>query len=203
MGEEAAPRTMLQRLANPTLQSLFHDTATVSAQFQALVQGLDEARLRWAPRPGAWSIAQCLEHLTITEHEAQRSMCAALRRARRSRRSDRPMRPNLVGRWLISQAGPQGGRRRVAPARLTPPGLPEAGALARFLTSQERLLDVIQAADGFDINRIVLVAPISRVLPISLGEVLAVAIAHSRRHLEQARRVRNEPGFPTAAESLP
>jgi hypothetical protein len=189
---------MLQGFANPTLLSLFHDAASVSAEFEELVQGLDEARLSWSPRPGAWSIAQCLEHLTVTDRAAQRSIGDALRRARRGRRSERPLRPSPVGSWLISNAGPNGGRRMTAPARLAPPELPDAGALERFLASQRRLLDAIHAADGFDINRIVLAAPINRLLPLSLGEVLAITIAHSRRHLEQARRVRNDLGFPAA-----
>jgi hypothetical protein len=182
--------------ANPTLLGLYQDAAAVSLEFQGLAGGLDEAHLRWSPRPGEWSIAQCLEHLTVTDRDARRSLCAALCRARRGRRSERPLRPSLIGRWLIARAGPDGGRRMTAPARLTPPERPESGALQRFLASQRRLLGVVRAADGLDINRIVLAAPISRVLPISLGEVLTVAIAHSRRHLEQARRVRCDPRFP-------
>lgn len=192
---------MLQGFANPTLSRLFQDAASVSAEFEGLVHGVDDARLHWSPSPGVWSIAQCLEHLTVTGREARRSMRSALRRARAGRRSERPLRPSPIGKWLIRKAGPNGARRMSAPVRLTPPDRPEAGALERFLASQRRLLAVIQAADGFDINRIVLAAPISRVLPISLGEVLAIAIAHSQRHLEQAHRVRRDPQFPARAES--
>lgn len=83
-----------------------------------------------------------------------------------------------------------------APRRLAPPAAPEAGALARFLASQSTLLRVIEAADGRDINRIVVAAPFSPILPVSLGEVLAVTIAHGRRHLGQARHVRRDTRFP-------
>lgn len=192
----AVPWTMLNGFANPTLSRLSQDAASVSAEFEALVRGMDEARLHWSPRPEDWSIAQCLEHLTVTGRDARRAVHAALRRARRGRPSERPLRPSPIGKWLIGKAGPNGGRRMAAPVRLTPPATPDVGALQRFLACQRELLDVIQAADGLDINRIVLAAPINRVLPISLGEVLAISIAHSRRHLEQARRVRHDSRFP-------
>jgi hypothetical protein len=191
-----ASRTILQGFANPTLQSLSQDAAAVSAEFEGLVDGLDEIRLQWSSGAGTWTIAQCLEHLTVTAERARPSFDAALRRARGGGRDDRSLRPSPIGRWLLDKAGPGGTRRLTAPKRLAPPAAPEVGALERFLASQLHLLWVIEAAYGRDINRIVVAAPISRILPVSLGEVLAVTIAHSRRHLEQARRVRRDPRFP-------
>jgi hypothetical protein len=68
--------------------------------------------------------------------------------------------------------------------------------LDRFLACQALLLAAIEGADGLDLNRVRVTTPISRVLRISLGEALALATGHTRRHLDQARRVRAHPRFP-------
>jgi hypothetical protein len=187
---------MLPGVANPTLSSLSQDAARIAAEVEELVQGLDEQRLGWSPSAGQWSIAQCLEHLTAAGHEAYCSARVGLRRARAGRRSAKPLSPSPIGRWLIGKSGPEGTSKVSAPRRLAPPEVPMEGALERFLACHGRLQAVIRAVDGLDINRFALAAPISRLLPISLGEVLTIAVAHSRRHLEQARRVRRDPRFP-------
>jgi hypothetical protein len=51
-------------------------------------------------------------------------------------------------------------------------------------------------AEGLDLARVKVPTPISRLLKLSLGMTLAQAAAHERRHLEQARRVRENPRFP-------
>lgn len=200
-----------------TLASLAREAAAVSAEFEALARPLGSAQLHWSPAPSAWSIAQCLEHLAVTAEAARPSFATALWRAGRTadrgmaRAASRaslgaasdsdpsasaPVRPGRIGRWLIEHAGPRSRRRVVAPRHLAPDAHPEDGALERFLAGQGLVLDTLALAEGLDVDRKVLAAPISRLLPVSLGEVLAIAVAHTRRHLEQAHRVRGDARFP-------
>ena len=48
----------------------------------------------------------------------------------------------------------------------------------------------IERADGLDLRRVKVPTPISRLLKLSLGATIAQAAAHERRHMAQARRVR-------------
>src|SRR5688572_23985223 len=197
MGSSAPPlAAMLQELANPSLLKLRRDAAAISKEFQELAEGLIEDQLHWSPRYQAWSVAQCLEHLTVTGQEYHLPFQVALRQARLNARSHVPLRPSPLGKWLIESAGPRAGRRLAAPKKLAPTSTPAEGALDRFLIGQRLLMAFIEEADGLAINRIRVAAPISRVLRISLGEALALTTAHARRHLEQARRVRQHPRFP-------
>jgi hypothetical protein len=50
----------------------------------------------------------------------------------------------------------------------------------------------MERAEGLDLARIKVATPISRFLKISLGAMFEQAAAHERRHIEQARRVREK-----------
>jgi hypothetical protein len=51
-------------------------------------------------------------------------------------------------------------------------------------------------ADGLDLKRAVVTSPASRFFRMSLGAYLAFLAAHDRRHLWQARQVREAEAFP-------
>jgi hypothetical protein len=64
-----------------------------------------------------------------------------------------------------------------------------------FLDWQDRLAERIRLADGLDLRLASHASP----LPLwqwTLGTYIAVCLAHERRHIWQARQVRNERGFP-------
>ena len=50
----------------------------------------------------------------------------------------------------------------------------------------------MERAEGLDLARIKVATPISRFLKMSLGAMFEQAAAHERRHIEQARRVREK-----------
>ena len=83
--------------------------------------------------------------------------------------------------------------RSFRPASAAPP---VAESLPAFLALQDELADRVARAEGLDLNRVKVVSPANRRLKIGLGTAFAVTAAHQRRHLWQARQVREAPGFP-------
>jgi hypothetical protein len=80
-----------------------------------------------------------------------------------------------------------------APSRFIPlHGQPVTAVLPTFLHVQSQFLLQIDCATGLDLRRIKVATPLSRFLRLSLGAMLAQAAAHERRHLDQARRVREK-----------
>jgi hypothetical protein len=61
---------------------------------------------------------------------------------------------------------------------------------------QREFIRLAELAKGLDLVRVKVRSPISRFIRFSLGITLAQQAAHERRHLEQARRVRENPAFP-------
>jgi hypothetical protein len=92
-----------------TIESEAHRNSEVA---QALTSALSETQLNWKPSAAQWSMAQCLEHLTITSGQFDRYFSVALERARRKWpvTSGPHYLPSMVGGWLARQVNPEGGR---------------------------------------------------------------------------------------------
>lgn len=191
---------MLQDLQNPTLRGLHRRSARLNHEFAALAGGLQPRQLDWSPGPGAWGIAECLEHLALTAQRCEADLQRALARGRRAKPSGDALRAGPLGRWLIEAAGPRARTRPLrCPRELEPGQVVPAGALARFQAGLVRLSALMEAADGLDINALRVPTPAHPLVRVRLGEAFELAVAHAERHLAQARRVRSDPRFPVVA----
>jgi hypothetical protein len=175
-----------------------------SAEAEALAAGLSEAQGRWRHRPGAWSVAECLSHLAVLNRTYLDDLARVVAQARiDGRRARGPQRLSWFGRTFTGAMGPvtgQGlGRKLPAPPAYAPPsdvGL--ADALADFRAVQRAMLERVRSAEGLDLSGIMMKSPAWPMLRFSLLTALAALAAHERRHLAQARRVTQRPGFPPA-----
>ena len=68
---------------------------------------------------------------------------------------------------------------------------------ADFLRWQDELQKRLRDADGYDLQRVKQTFPFWP-LKWSLGGLFLMMMAHERRHVHQAREVRQAPGFPAA-----
>ncbi|HEY5992933.1 MAG TPA: DinB family protein [Candidatus Udaeobacter sp.] len=164
-----------------------------------LASGLTEDQLNWKPAPEKWSIAQCLEHLAVTSSKFDPYFASALARARKANpiKSALTYRPTLVGGWLIKQVMPEAKRKVPAPKVFRPSESSAIhGALESFLKQQEKFLEFVLATDGVDYNKTRLRSPVTPLMRYSLADAFVVTVVHGQRHLGQARRVRETPGFP-------
>ena len=109
----------------------------------------------------------------------------------------RPRRPGGPG-------GPEPAQRpgvEAGAAAATEPGRGGEGAsttspLPRFLALRDRLARRLGDAKGLDIGRIRVRSPFVPLVRVDLESAFRMVAAHERRHLWQARRVKEEEGFP-------
>jgi len=105
--------------------------------------------------------------------------------------------PTWVGGWLIRQVVPETVRKVSAPKVFRPAESPRIeNALENFLGQQERFLGSVDDAQGIDFNKTRLRSPVTRFIRYSVADAFVVTVVHGWRHLAQARRVREESGFP-------
>ncbi|HMG75440.1 MAG TPA: DinB family protein [Pyrinomonadaceae bacterium] len=164
-----------------------------------LFSGLSTAQLNWKPAPEKWSIAQCLDHLAITSHEFDGYFSDALVRGRKKWPGTigPAYRPSFMGGWLIKQVNPEGGRNLTAPKVFRPSESSNIDEpLAKFLKQQGRFIEFVRETSGVDYNKTKLRSPVTPLIRYSLADAFVVTVVHGRRHLGQARRVRETSGFP-------
>jgi len=181
------------------LQTVVAEAEKNSEIAQAVTADLTEVQLNWKPSPEQWSIAQCLEHLTVATRAFENYFTSALESARKNRQVTKPPRyaPSLVGGWLAKQVSPEAARKLPAPKIFRPGNSSDIqGSLQSFLDAQDSFLDFVQRSEGVDYNKTRLRSPVTPLMRYSLADAFVITVLHSRRHLAQARRVRETAEFP-------
>ena len=161
-----------------------------------LVFGLTSDQLNWPPRPGSWSIGQCLEHLCIMNELYLAAIAGSL--AGNPPAAVPEIVPGWFGRWFIRsfiEPSPQT-KRAHAPKKIRPQARVEPSVLDRFLRINETARQVVRRAGDYDVNRIRFKNPFIPLLRFTVGTGLQIISRHERRHLLQAERVKESPGFP-------
>jgi hypothetical protein len=161
---------------------------------RALVADLSEAMGTWRPAPGAWSVAECLDHLATANRiylQAMRSPAARASAEGRHRRG--PARPGLIGGWFVRTLEPPVKPRfkMKAPKSIRPrPAPPLADARDAFIASHHDVRAFLHQYADIDLAGVRFPNPFIRGIRFSLATGLYVVEAHERRHLLQAWGVR-------------
>jgi len=162
----------------------------------AVAKTLTPQQLNWKPRPGEWSVGQCLEHLHIANEVYLRAISNSL--------VDRPpavvqeITPGWFGQWFIrNYIEPSSETRRArAPKAITPSAEVDPNMLDRFLSSNHHARELVHRARHYDVNRIRFKNPFVPVVRFTIGTGFEILSKHQQRHLLQAERIRASPQFP-------
>lgn len=181
------------------LQTVIGEAEKNSSEARQLVAGLTEEQLNWTSAPRKWSMAQCLDHLATTSKQFEPYFTGAISRGREKWPVSTavPYRPSWVGGWLAKQVMPETTRKFPAPKAFRPSQSNISGSLERFLAEQTAFQKFAAAAAGLDYNKIRLRSPVTPLMRYSLADAFVVVVLHAQRHLAQARRMRETPGFPS------
>jgi len=174
--------------------TVLRDLSQADREAQDVVRGLSDEQLNWQPNGGkAWSVAQCLDHLT----KANTVYAAAMRAAVRNRKFDvhaveTSIRPGWFESYFIKTLDAPPNRRLKSPKKIVPSAkLKGVEVLQAFLSSQEDIRAFIQASKHIDLNQVRFKNPFVSIFRFSLGAGLLILAAHDRRHLWQAQQTRS------------
>ena len=150
------------------------------------------------PAPGAWSAAQCIEHLNIYGRYYLPAMEKAIQRAKQSgSRAAGRFRPGWLGAYFTRLMQPladgQVKTRMKAPLNAVPSAQPDARAMvAEFIDQQEMLLKLLGAAASVNLDDVRIPISIAPWIRLKLGDTFLFLTAHIQRHMTQAERAIRE-----------
>lgn len=180
------------------LRQLQADFGSLIAEAEARTSLLSYTQFNWHPRPGAWSVGQCLDHLNVSHGKFLRAIRKVIDDALPPAHPQQ-VRSTLFGKfyfWLLEPPV-----RKTFPA--PKPFVPTIGekepqiVLKEFRTTHHEFIEEIRRASRTDINRPTVRSPISKYLRLNLYDAFRAIAAHGRRHLWQADQIRSAPGFPS------
>lgn len=185
---------------NITVQS---SPAELSAEAQAIIAEVQKSfgklsvqQLNWQPNADQWSVAQCLEHLWLINEDYFPTFNQLVSGTKTSSFWERlPLLPNLFGKMLISVLAGKGKYKSIqkfAPAM----SKVDSQILSRFIEQQQRLIKAIEATKSLPLAKTIITSVVSKYITYSLQDAYVIILCHERRHLAQALRVIQTPGFP-------
>ncbi len=195
----------MQTVAPPksltTMQPFFRELAVNRETSLALLEDLDAEQLAWRPSPAKWGLGDICAHLGTTAALYLPALDRAIQQGQDAAAySDRPFRANLISRMMVWSMEPPVRLRMRAPTVLLPPAtFDPVEARQRYGALQQAVELRLERAAGLDLTHVRVRLPTIRAARLALGSVLALLLAHERRHLWQATQVRNAAGFPRAA----
>jgi DinB superfamily len=164
-----------------SVAEIYEEIDETRARLVGAVEELTDEQLAFRPSPEKWSVAELVEHLSITEGRVARMLGALLSKlgpdAERAEGS--PFEPVTVAEF-VERASRE---KYTAPEEIRPTGVPLPDSLARLRDSRAAILDMrprVELVDG-TLARF----PHPSWGPLDLYQWLAFLGLHEQRHLAQ------------------
>lgn len=175
-----------------SLDEIFADKAEVLAEIEAALKPLSPSQLGFHPTPGAWSIAEIAEHLSIVETGQLRLIRTLTEKAESGGKGPAPVEVTLDERFRDSANGKIRTRAQSEPTG----GVTAADSLANMHAVQAGIVELRPRLERVDVTSVRFQHPVLG--DLTLGQWVAFAGVHEERHLRQMRGVMASPSFPRA-----
>lgn len=168
--------------------------AAVEAGLLQLTASLTEAEFHAPTRIGGWSMGQCIEHLVLTGHAFLPRLDAALKRARPlATNGPRASSYTWWQRQILRAFEDPCRFRSQAASMLVPCGRHSIDeTVHRFQAMHHEITRRLEQSQAVDPRRTSVQSPLVSWMHHTIGFSFDVVLAHERRHLRQAWRVRRQ-----------
>jgi hypothetical protein len=165
--------------------------SAVEADLAQLTAALTEAQFHAPPRGGGWSVGYCIEHLVLAGQAFLRNWDLALQEADKK---GLPVEGQFRYEWwqrllLRYTENPSRLRSKTPPAFVPSSRHSMENTVARFHAMHRELANRVAVSRGLDVRRTRVQSPFVSWIWYGLGFSFDLALAHERRHLDQAWRV--------------
>lgn len=179
-----------------TRDSLLSQLSQIRQTYDEKLALLTDQQLLWKPAPDRWGILECLAHLNMASQYYVRQLQLKWEQNSTSAAPISEFEMSLNGKLILHFLDPKSTLKIPAPSMFKPKpyhfDVPKVKQT--FVEILESFSKFIEKSDRIDWNLKVL-SPFSTWLKFRLGDVLIFVTAHLQRHLNQALKVMQEPGF--------
>lgn len=176
-------------------------------QFEEAVQSsriflkeIDETTFSLKPSKDKWSIGECYSHLVETGNLYLEKVSEGMEMASPAKKPPKkPMSLRLHMKWFVQYLEPPISVKVKAPGAFYPENassIKKEMVAQNFLDQQNAFLSHLKTAQEkhYDLSNIKVSNPLLSFVSMTVAECIAVTEAHTRRHMEQAEKVRAKIG---------
>lgn len=159
---------------------------------------LSDDALNQKPEPDRWSILECLEHLNYYDQFYLSEVREKLEKPTPRKSSSQDYRAGWLGGYSARSMKPQHGQiknrmstfTKMDPAKQS--SSLDRSVMEEFLENQRNWMDIVEKAEGADLNKNHVPTTLARWIRFKLGDMLRFVLNHAERHILQAERVWEE-----------
>lgn len=180
------------------IESILQEGHRAKSKVLAAFPGLSVNQLNWKPSANDWSIAQCLDHLIISDgtYFSQLQAIGAKQHAMGLWEKYSPL-SGFFGRTLKNQLQEQVKRKMTAPKVFSPQFSDQpSGIVNDYLKNLDAFLNHISNCRHADLDKTIITSPVSGFITYNLVDSFTFLLQHEHRHINQALRVKDNAGFP-------
>jgi hypothetical protein len=160
--------------------------------FLGLIEGVEGEAWTWKPAPERWSVAECTEHIVLSEAALLASGRQAL-----AGEPDPEWETKTAGKAeMISQVMPNRQGRAQAPQEIRPQGGKSKAELLAIFHAQRAELAELLADESLELKRYTQEHPFPIFGWLNAHQWLIYVPLHTIRHSKQIREVQETAGYP-------
>ncbi len=169
----------------------------VAADAKAAFGTLSVEQLNWKPAETIWSVGQCLDHIIKTNHEFDDEFAKLASGTRKNSfwENYSPF-SGWAGRFLVNAVSEDSKKAKAPSHRIVPPSDIDADIVERFAVEIDEVNKKVEACADADREKTIVTSPFLFVFTYKLDDAFTVLVEHTKRHVRQAKRVLETPGFP-------
>lgn len=181
-----------------TLSELLGEAKSIAHDAQSTFGSLTAEQLNWKQAEDQWSVAQCLEHLIVTDRQMLEVFDRTIKGTKQTNFIERlPILPGLWGRMMVKVLVPGGKQKFKAPPSATPSSSTiDPQIVNQFIAHQQIVEEKLKAVENLNPEKLIITSPFAGFMTYSLLDAARIIVVHERRHMAQAERVMATDGFP-------
>lgn len=178
-------------------EKFISDTESLLKDFNKF-KSLSENQINWKSDNKSWSIAECVDHLLVTNKlyldEVEKQF--ALKQIKTDC-SITEVKHKLLSKFIIKSVNPD----NIKKVKTFSVFMPSASnyskeVFSKFIDQQKELINLISSFNNLNLNKYTISSSASKLIKENFCDVLEIIRLHDRRHFNQAERVFNHNGFP-------
>lgn len=175
------------------LKKLADEFANIKKDAGDFLAKVKDSEFNKRPQNNGWSVAECYDHLVVIGFDYSNQIEAALQILReKNLKLNGTLKYSWFGERFINFVGPGRKLKAKSPKKWKPQAnINKSKVTTAFLQLQDRWIELINKSAGFDLTKVKLPSPATKLIKFSAYEILGMNAAHQRRHMEQAKRVKN------------
>ncbi len=181
------------------VNDLIENAKVIDEEIQTTFGGLSAKQLNWKPAENSWSVAQCLEHLVVTNDLYFENIQKVADGTHRNNFfSGIPFTTDIIG-FVMKKVMSPDWKPKMKTLKMFKPSFSDVSenVLENFSKNQSRFIGLMEASKNLNYGKIKVAEPIGRAVNLRLVDAFEVLVVHEQRHFNQAKKVMELENFPS------